>query len=36
MVPQNFVPFAVKKQPVSIPVEGTQETKLSSALIKTD
>jgi hypothetical protein len=36
LVPKNFVPFAVKKQPVSIPVEGTQETTLSSAVKKRD
>jgi len=36
LVPKNFVPLAVKKQPVSIPVEGTQETTLSSAVKKTD
>ncbi|KPL08599.1 MAG: hypothetical protein AMS26_24360 [Bacteroides sp. SM23_62] len=36
LVPKNFVPLAVKKQPVSIPVEGTQETKLGSAVNKTE
>ena len=36
LVPKNFVPLAVKKQPVSIPVEGTQETTLSSAVEKTE
>ena len=36
LVPKNFVPLAVKKQPVSIPVEGTQETTLSSTVTKTD
>ncbi|UCG27355.1 MAG: hypothetical protein JSV24_10305 [Bacteroidales bacterium] len=32
LVPENFVPLAVKKQPVSIPVEGTQEPELSPAV----
>jgi hypothetical protein len=36
LVPKNFVPLAVKKQPVSIPVEGTQESTLSSAVTKMD
>ncbi len=36
LVPKNFVPLSVKKQPVSIPVEGTQETTLSSAIKKTE
>ena len=36
LVPKNFVPLAVKKQPVSIPVEGTQETSLGTAVKKTD
>lgn len=34
LVPKNFVPLAVKKQPVSIPVEGTQEITLGSAVKK--
>ena len=36
LVPKNFVPLAVKKQPVSIPVEVTQETTLGSAVKKTE
>jgi hypothetical protein len=36
LVPKNFVPLAVKKPPVSIPVEDTQETTLSSAVKKTE
>jgi hypothetical protein len=36
LVPKNFVPLAVKKQPVSIPVEGSQDTTLSSADEKTE
>ena len=36
LAPKNFVPLSVKKQPVSIPLEGTQETSMSSALKKTD
>ncbi len=36
LVPKNFVPLAVKKQPVSIPVEGIQEITLSSAVEKTE
>ena len=36
LVPKNFVPLSVKKQPVSIPVEGTQETTLGSANEKTE
>ncbi len=36
LVPKNFVPLSVKKQPVSIPVEGTQETTLSTAVKKTE
>ncbi|MEE9463938.1 MAG: hypothetical protein V3V53_19030, partial [Bacteroidales bacterium] len=36
LVPKNFVPLAVKKQPVSIPVKDTQETTLSSAVEKTE
>jgi hypothetical protein len=34
LVPKNFVPLAVKKQPVSIPVEGTQEIILGSKFKK--
>jgi len=30
LVPQNFVPFSVKKQPVSIPVESSPEHEFSS------
>lgn len=30
LVPENFVPLSVKKQPVSIPVESSQEYELSS------
>ena len=30
LVPDNFVPLSVKKQPVSIPVETSQENELSS------
>jgi hypothetical protein len=36
LVPRNFVPLAVKKRPVSIPVEGTQETMMSTAVKKTN
>ena len=36
LVPKNFVPLAVKKQAVSIPVKDTQETTLSSAVEKTE
>ena len=36
LVPKNFVPLAVKKQPVTIPLEGTQETTLGFAVKKTD
>jgi hypothetical protein len=36
LVPKNFVPLSVKKEPVSIPLEGTQETTMSSAVKKTD
>ena len=32
LTPENFVPLAVKKQPVSIPVGAAQETALSSAV----
>lgn len=35
LAPKNFVPLAVKKQPVSIPVKDTQETTLSSAVRET-
>lgn len=33
LVPENFVPLSVKKQPVSIPVESTQEHEHSSTVI---
>jgi hypothetical protein len=36
LVPKNFVPLAVKKQPVSIPVELSQETTLGTAVQKTE
>ena len=36
LVPKNFVPLSVKKQPVSIPVKDTQETTLGSANAKTE
>jgi hypothetical protein len=36
LVPKNFVPLAVKKEPVSIPLQGTQETQMSSAVKKTE
>lgn len=36
LVPKNFVPLAVKDQPVSIPLQGTQETSMSSTVKKTD
>jgi len=32
LVPDNFVPLAVKKQPLSIPVSDTQESPLSPAV----
>ena len=36
LVPKNFVPLAVKKEPVSIPLEGTPETALGSTVKKTE
>ena len=36
LVPKNFVPLSVKKEPVSIPMKDTQETTISSAVKKTD
>jgi hypothetical protein len=35
LVPKNFVPLAVKKLPVSIPLKDTSETALGTAVKKT-
>ena len=36
LTPDNFVPFAVKKEPVSIPVENSPETEQSSTNERTE